>query len=81
VGEPNSGLRGRVDRVLAEEAAPLLGMDGASVEVVEVRDGVARVRLHGGCSGCPGAVYAVLVGLEQELRRRVPEVEYLEAVP
>jgi Fe-S cluster biogenesis protein NfuA len=74
-------LKERVARVVAEEVAPLLDMDGAAIEVLDVTDGVVQVRLHGVCSGCPGSVYAVLLGIEDELRKRVPEVEYLEAVP
>jgi Fe-S cluster biogenesis protein NfuA len=39
------------------------------------------VRLGGVCTGCPSTIMAVVMGLEQELRQRIPEVEYLEAVP
>jgi Fe-S cluster biogenesis protein NfuA len=74
-------LKARVARVLAEEIAPALQMDGTSVEVLDVDQGVVRVRLHGACAGCPSSVMAVVMGLEQELRQRLPEVEYLEAVP
>jgi Fe-S cluster biogenesis protein NfuA len=74
-------LKTRVAQVLAEEVWPALQMDGGDVEVVEVCDGVVRVRLLGTCSGCPSTVMAVVMGLEQELRKRLPEVEYLEAVP
>ena len=74
-------LRERVERVIAEEVLPLLAMDGTRVEVLDVGDGVVRLRLHGACAGCPGSVYAAVMGIEEELRRRVPEVEYLEAVP
>jgi Fe-S cluster biogenesis protein NfuA len=73
-------LKERVARVLAEEVAPALAMDGAGLEVVEVSDGVVRLRLSGACACCPGTVMAVITGIEQELRRRVPEVEYVEAV-
>jgi Fe-S cluster biogenesis protein NfuA len=76
-----SDLRERVVRVLAEEVGPALQMDGAAIEVLDVTDGVARVRLGGVCGGCPGTIMMVLHGIEQELRRHVPEVEYLEAVP
>ena len=77
----NAALGDRVARVVAEEVAPLLEMDGASVEVLDVDDGVVRVRLHGACGACPGSVYAVVMGVEEELRRRVPEVRYLEIAP
>jgi Fe-S cluster biogenesis protein NfuA len=73
-------LEERVRRVLAEEVAPLLQMDGGAVEVLGVQGGVVRVRLQGVCGGCPGTAWALLFGLEVELRRRVPGVEYLEAV-
>jgi len=46
-------LKTRVAKVLAEEVAPALRMDGGDVELLEVSDGVAQVRLHGGCGGCP----------------------------
>jgi Fe-S cluster biogenesis protein NfuA len=74
-------LKERVACVLAEEVGPALQMDRADIEVLGVTDGVVQVRLHGACSGCPSTIMTVIMGIEQELRRRVPEVEYLEAVP
>jgi Fe-S cluster biogenesis protein NfuA len=74
-------LKGRVERVLKDEAAPALHLDGSAIEVLDVSDGVARVRLGSVCAGCPGTIMSVLMGLEQELRRQVPEIDYLEAVP
>lgn len=79
--EADAALCARVVRVLAEDMAPLLQMDGNAVEVLGVEEGVVRVRLHGACGGCPGSVYAVVMGVEEELRRRVPEVRYLEVAP
>ena len=76
-----SDLKQRVARVVAEQVAPALQMDGAGIEIVDVDGGVVRVRLHGACGSCPSSVYATIMGIEEELRRRVPEVEHLEAVP
>jgi Fe-S cluster biogenesis protein NfuA len=76
---PND-LKARAARVLAEDVAPALQMDGGAVELLDVTDGVARVRLGGLCGGCPSTIMAVIMGVEQELRRRVPEIEYVEAV-
>ena len=59
----------------------MLAMDGGDVELLDISDGVVRVRLHGACSGCPSTIMAVVMGIEQELRKRVPEVACLEAVP
>ena len=71
----------RVAQVLAEEVRPVLQMDGGDIELLGITDGIVRVRLHDACSGCPTTIIAVIMGIEQELRRRVPEVEWLEMVP
>jgi Fe-S cluster biogenesis protein NfuA len=75
-----AGLKERVEKALAEEVGPALAMDGTAVEVLDVTDGVARLRLGGVCGCCPSSIMAVVMGIEQELRRCVPEVEYVEAV-
>jgi len=74
-------LKDRVDRVVKEQVCPALQMDGGDIEVLDVNDGIVRVRLHGSCSGCPSTIVALLMGIEHELRQRIPEIEYLEAVP
>jgi Fe-S cluster biogenesis protein NfuA len=76
-----SELKQRVARIVSEEVAPALKMDGTAIEVLDVTDGVVQVRLNGTCGTCPGSVHAVVMGIEEELRRRLPEIEYLEAVP
>ena len=74
-------LKDRVVQVLAEEVGPALSLDGSAIEVVDVTDGVVQVRLSNLCAGCPSTIMTVVMGLEQELRQRIPEIEYLEALP
>ncbi len=74
-------LHDRVAQALAREVGPALAMDGTRIEVVGIEDGVARLRLSGICGACPGSVMAVVHGIEEELRRHVPEIAYIEAVP
>jgi len=74
-------LKDRVVQVLAEEVGPALSLDGTAIEVVDVTDGVVQVRLSNVCAGCPSTIMTVVMGLEQELRQRIPEIEYLEALP
>lgn len=73
-------LRERVEKSLKEEIAPTLLLDGHGIEVLEVADGIASVRLSGVCSGCPATIMTVITSLEEELRKRIPEIEILEAV-
>lgn len=74
-------LKRRVERVLTEQVAPALAMDGTQLEVLDVCDGVARIRLGGVCGSCPTSIMAAVTGIEEELRKHVPEVEYVEAAP
>ncbi|MGH9676113.1 MAG: NifU family protein [Candidatus Acidiferrum sp.] len=74
-------LLDKVRQVMANEFVPFLQMDGGDIEVLAAEKGVVRVRLAGTCTGCPSAVYAVIMGMEQEIRKRMPEIEYLLAVP
>jgi Fe-S cluster biogenesis protein NfuA len=76
-----AALKHRVTQALIEEVGPALQLDGAAIEVLDVSGGVVQVRLGGVCTGCPSTIMAVVMGLEQELRQRIPEVAYLEAVP
>lgn len=77
---PDLTLKDRVAHALTA-AAPALGLDPAGIEVVAVADGIASVRLSGACAACPASIPAILTGLEAEVRRHVPGVEFLEAVP
>jgi Fe-S cluster biogenesis protein NfuA len=74
-------LKARVEHVLKQQIAPALLLDGNGIEVLDVDNGIATVRLTGICAGCPATIVTVLTSLEGELRKHVPEVEILEAVP
>jgi len=74
-------LRHRVAEALVQHARPSLDMDGTQIEVLDVTDGIARLRLGGVCGNCPSSIMAAIIGLEDLVRRHVPEVKYIEAVP
>ncbi len=76
---PIMDLKDRVAQVLAEHAAPALDLDGTQIEVLDVDDGIARLRLGGVCGGCPTSIMAAVMGLEDLLRRHLPEIRGIEA--
>jgi riboflavin kinase/FMN adenylyltransferase len=78
--ETGHNLIDRVTRFLADEIAPVLQMDGQDIQLLHIQNGVARVRIQGGCGGCPSSVMGIIMGLEQELRRKIPQIEYIEIV-
>jgi riboflavin kinase/FMN adenylyltransferase len=79
--ETTSDMKNRLMQFLREEVAPVLQMDGGNIHLLDIQNGVARVRIQGGCGGCPSSVMAIIMGLEQEMRRRIPQIDYLEVVP
>ncbi|GMT42264.1 MAG: hypothetical protein IEMM0002_0675 [bacterium] len=57
-----------------------LQADGGDVELVEVKDGIAYVRLTGACGSCQSSVYTLKFGIEKALKEKVPELKGVEAV-
>jgi Fe-S cluster biogenesis protein NfuA len=54
---------------------PSLQADGGDVEFVSVTDdGTVSVRLTGACGGCPMAEMTLKMGIENYLRKEVPQV-------
>ena len=73
-------LRQRVQAAL-EQVRPNLQRDGGDVELLDVVDGVAKVRLQGACHGCPMAAMTLQMGVEIVLKSQVPELKGVENVP
>lgn len=74
-----TSLTERVREAL-QEVRPALQMDGGDVELVEVVDGEARVRLLGACGGCPMATMTLVGFVEERVKARVPEVRRIVGV-
>jgi Fe-S cluster biogenesis protein NfuA len=64
-----------------EEVRPHLQLDGGDVELVEVQDnGIVKVRLTGSCAGCPMSQMTLKWGVENYLKKKIPEVKAVESV-
>ncbi len=72
-------MRDEVAQAL-EEVRPSLQMDGGDVELVDVKDGVVKVRLMGHCAGCPMSQMTLKMGIESYLKKKVPGVKTVESV-
>jgi len=75
-------LEEKVVKVL-DSIRPGLQMDGGDIELVSVseEEGVVKVRLIGACAGCPMSMMTLQMGVERAIKREVPEVVRVEAVP
>ncbi|HEX3047813.1 MAG TPA: NifU family protein [Bacillota bacterium] len=72
-------MKEKVKEVL-ERIRPALQADGGDVELVDVIDGVVKVRLQGACAGCPMSTMTVKNGIERQLKQEVPDVKKVEQV-
>jgi Fe-S cluster biogenesis protein NfuA len=60
---------------------PYLEADGGNVKVLEVTaDGVARLEMLGSCGSCPMSPMTLKAGVEETIKREVPEITRVEAI-
>jgi len=59
---------------------PALENDGGGVELVDVSDGIVKVRLTGACGGCPMSTMTLKMGIERVIREQVPEIKEVLSV-
>ena len=72
-------MREKVETAL-EKIRPALQRDGGDVELVDVNDGVVKLRLTGACVGCPMATMTLQHGIERVLKEQLPEIKEVIAV-
>ena len=72
-------MRENIEKAL-EKIRPTLQADGGDIELVDVIDGVVKVRLTGACGGCPMSQMTLKMGVEKVLKQQVPEVKSVETV-
>ena len=65
---------------MIERVRPYIQSDGGDIELVEVANNRATVRLSGNCVGCPSASMTLFMGLEQALKDEIPGFEELRVV-
>lgn len=67
-------------RKAIQELRPNLQADGGDIELLGVENGVVKVKLKGACAGCPMSTMTIQWGVENFLKKRIPEVVKVEAV-
>lgn len=72
-------IKEQVEKAI-EEVRPNLQADGGDIELVDVENGIAKVRLKGACAGCPMSTMTVKMGVESFLRKKVPQIVRVETV-
>lgn len=63
-----------------EQIRPALQADGGDVELVDIEDGMAKVRLTGACGGCPMSQMTLKNGIERVLKENIPSLKGVVSV-
>jgi Fe-S cluster biogenesis protein NfuA len=71
------GLETRVSQAL-DQVRPYLRTHKGDVELVEVIDGVVRLRMQGSCHGCPSSAMTLKNAIEEAIYTAAPDVSKIE---
>jgi Fe-S cluster biogenesis protein NfuA len=72
-------MKEEVESVL-DTLRPQLMQDGGNVELVDIEDGIVKVRLVGSCSSCSSSTMTLKMGIERALKKAIPMVRCIESV-
>lgn len=77
---PAKSLYQRVDEAL-QTIRPYLEADGGDVKILDIdEEGVVRLELLGACGSCPMSTMTLRAGVEEAIKRAVPEVKSVDAI-
>ncbi|TXC78927.1 NifU family protein [Luteibaculum oceani] len=79
----NAGMVSIEDKIneALNSIRPFLEADGGDVTLEEVTDdGIAKVKLHGACSSCSMSSMTMKAGIEEAIKKAVPQINAVIAV-
>ncbi|CAA9326907.1 MAG: NifU domain protein [uncultured Cytophagales bacterium] len=78
-GEQDDEMVQRIKHLLDEYVRPAVESDGGAINFHSYNEGVVKVLLQGSCSGCPSSTLTLKAGIENLLKRMIPEVKEVVA--
>jgi Fe-S cluster biogenesis protein NfuA len=76
----NSELRDKIESAL-DSIRPYLEADGGNVKVLEVtEDMIVKLEMTGACGSCPMSSMTLKAGVEEAIKRAIPEINGVVAV-
>jgi Fe-S cluster biogenesis protein NfuA len=63
-----------------EKVRPYLMQDGGDISLVEIAVPVVKVKLHGACETCSMSYMTMKAGVEEVIKRSIPEIESVVTV-
>ncbi|MDN3203357.1 NifU family protein [Algoriphagus sediminis] len=73
-------LKNKIETAL-DSIRPYLEADGGNVRIVELTsDMVLKLELLGNCGSCPMSTMTLKAGVEEAIKRAIPEITKVEAI-
>lgn len=63
-----------------QQIRPYLEADGGDVSLLEVKDNIVKLQLHGACKSCSMSMMTLKAGIEESIKRAIPQIISVEAV-
>lgn len=64
-----------------DQVRPYLQADGGNVSILEITpDHIVKLELLGACKSCSMSMMTLKAGIEESIKRSVPEIKAVEAV-
>jgi len=64
----------KIKSLLDEYVRPAVESDGGAISFASFENGIVTVKLQGSCSGCPSSTMTLKAGIENLMKRMIPEV-------
>ena len=78
--ENKTELETKVKNVI-EQVRPYLQQDGGDISFIEITDDfIVNVELHGACGSCPFSTMTLKNGVENAIKKAIPEIKSVEAI-
>lgn len=76
----NPELYNRIEKAL-DSIRPYLEADGGDVKILDISsDMIVKLELLGACGHCPMSTMTLRAGVEESIKRAVPEIRGVEAI-
>ncbi len=76
----NAELQGKVEGII-EQIRPYLQNDGGDIRFINIDDdNTVNVELLGACGSCPYSTMTLKNGVEEAIKKALPEIKSVEAI-
>ncbi len=79
INADDSDVEVRIKGALDQYVKPAVEMDGGAISFVSFDNGLLTLALQGACAGCPSSTITLKQGIENLMKRMVPEVQEVVA--